>query len=382
MQLLNGGPRSGLTVAQVTALLQANVLEVSGGCYLLSPQLQVVDDISDYFAGGTVTHDTTKTVNGACQLELSIALEWGTVLVQPWQTLTDPVSGLSATFMLGVYCLTTPLEPIGESTATYSVSGYDRLYLLNRPVGDTYSVAGGVDYLAAVRATIAAAGLSGVLIDGTASGVVLPVGMTWPLNPSSSSPSTWLGIVNALLAAIGYVSLWCDENGFFRSQPYVKPATQAPTFVFDADDTTNTIIDDRSLTQDLWGAPNKWIFVQSNPPSGTTPVEGQGVYTVVNSSDGPSSVAGQGLVWAKQVSLNAADQTSLVIQGNAIILADLAATAAIITTTTGPFPVAGHLDVYSYSDQEMGADGWLVQATAWTVDVLGDDTSFTWVQVG
>lgn len=382
MQVLNAPPRDGLTAAQVTALLTGPTVAVSAGAELLTPALAFVQDISDDLAGGSVERVMNATVHGTCNLSLSRALAWGTDLIRPYMTLT--AGAVSARFNLGVYSLATPVRQIGVNPETYDVQGYDRIYLLDRPVGDTYTVAAGVGFLAAVRTAITASGLSGVSLDGAAEAKTLPVAMVWPLiqaqtgadgKPSSSSTS-WLGVVNDLLGAVGYTGLWADENGSFRSNPYALPATRSSEFTFTADDTNLTIVgEQRDFTQDTWAVPNRWVFIQQNrDPAAAVPVEGAGIYTVNNTADGLTSQTARGLVWAKVVSLDAADQSSLVTQGNNIVAADQRVTASL-KVTTGPWPVAQHRDIYTYADSALGASR-KVQATRWSFDLSGSDV--TW----
>lgn len=378
MQTLNAPPRDGLTTAQVTAALQADAVTFDFGLELLDAGLNVVDDISEDFAGGKVKRVMNAIIHGTCDLQISRALAWGTVLVRPYMLVTG--AGATARFNVGVYCLTTPDQVVGLTPATFAVQGADRLYLLTRTVGDTYVVAAGTGYLAAVQGAITAAGLSGVLLDSSAAAAVLPADRVWPLIPSQGNPSTWLNIVNDLLGDINYRGMWADENGLFRSAPYVDPTVRGREFTFDTSDPRTLVGEQRTLTQDIWQTPNKWIFVQSNRATGAAaPSEGDGVYTVTNNADGPTSVVARGLTWPKQVALTAADQSSLVAQGDSIVAADKR-TSSTVAATTAPFPAAGHYDVFAYVDAELGAL-WKVQASQWQLDLTGADMSWTWERV-
>lgn len=387
MQTLNAAPRDNLTVAQVTSLLTGPSLSVSAGLELLTRSLRLVEDISDDLVGGRVERQMRATgSHGTCSLGLSRALTWGVDLVRPYMVLTN--GAVTARFNVGVFSLTTPERRTSEMPATYDVQGFDRLYLLNRPVGDTYTVAAGTSYLTAVTSAITAAGLSGVYLDSSASASTLPTAKVWPLVQAQSgsdgrrdkdnSNITWLAVVNELLADIGYRSLWADENGLFRSEPAALPAARAPEFTFSADDVNVTILgEQRTFLQDVWNVPNRWVFVQQNRVTGAAaPTEGDGVYTVNNTADGITSQSARGLVWAKVISLDAANQAALVTQGNVIVAADRRV-AAVYKVTTGPFPAAGHLDVFTYADTALGGSV-KVQAVSWQLPLDGGDMTWEW----
>lgn len=375
MQALTAPPRDALTDDQVRDLLLGDVVTVSVGAELLTQDLAVVEDISDDLQGGTVSRDMYADIHGDFRLQLSRQLDWATDLLQVYMTLAN-TSGLSARFDVGVAALITPALPAGETPVTYDVQGYDRLYLLRRPVGDTYFVPAGEDVLTAVADAFAAAGLTGIHLDGTAAGKTLASDMVWPLIPTGSDgandtgSSNWLDIINQLLATVGYRGLWVDEHGFYRSEPYQNPRDRSPEFAFDVDDLTTTIVAAaRTLTTDDWNRPNKWIFIQQNRD--TAPTDGDGLYTVDHSGDG--------LAWVKQVTVDAADQFSLQAQGDQTVADDEHASSSL-SLTTAPFPLAGHFDVYSYTDLAL-PDVSKVQAVSWSLPLDGSDMSWTWEAV-
>jgi hypothetical protein len=377
--------RDGLSAAEVTALLQADALTVSGGLELLAPDLSVVEDISDDLLGGQVEHSLHATIHRTCDLSLSRSLVWGVDLVRPFMLLSD--GQRSARFNVGVFALTTPERQVGELPETFAVQGFDRLYLLNRPIGDTYTVAAGMEYLTAIRQVITDAGLSGVLLDGSAQGVTLPQPMVWPLvsQPSGedddTGPATWLRVVNDLLAAVNYRALWADENGTFRGTPYRPPAERAVEFTFDADSGTTLLGEQRTAVEDVWAIPNQWVFIRTNMPGDppAEPVDGDGIYRVTNTSDGPTSVDARGLVWPRLYEYRAASQAALVGLGDRRVALDRAVTTRF-EVSVGPFPPFGHADIYRYRDAAAGVDR-KVQAVRVSLDLTGADGRMSWEAV-
>lgn len=332
--------RDGYTADQVRALLTADSVEVSAGCDLIDASNVFVDDISDDFDGGSISHDNYATVHGSCRLSITRALTWGKDRVRPWMT----VGGVR--FNLGVYVLTTPDTKRGEEPITYDVTGYDLLHLLQDGPGDTYTVVAGTTYTQAVRDVITASGIGArVLLDGTRQDATLPATRVWAL--TGDGPS-WLSVVNDLLREIGYDGIHADEDGNLRSGPFQDPAVAPSEWTFDTSDPrTNIVHEDRTETEDVWGAPNHWRFVRSRMD--TQPVEGDGIYAVTNQSDGPTSIDSLGRTVRKVVFLDAADQATLEAQGDKIVTEDRQV-AHEFDLTVDPLPAMGHRDVVTLVD--------------------------------
>jgi len=372
VQPLTAAPREGFTTAQITALLAAPDLAVDFGAEILTPSLALVEDISADVSGGKVSHDNLANVHSTLDLTISRTLAWGKDRVRPYQLLSSLTAGVSnVRFNLGVFVMVTPDRQIGETPETHSVVGYDQLVLLGS-IGDSYTVGpGAVEVLTEVRTVLTAAGITApVLLDTSAAGKTLATAMTWP-QTSSESP-TWIGVVNDLLACIGYRGIWCDWNGAFRSGPYTLPSLRPSEFSLDVGDlVTGIVAEKRNVVGDLWNVPNWMRFVRNDNPGGA-PVEGLGRYTVTNQSAGPSSIDSVGrTVKAPVVYLDAVDQASLVVQGDRLFAA-ARRTSEVITVKTSPLPAMWHADRYQYTDPGLGETR-QVLARSWSLPLDGDD---------
>lgn len=372
MQNLTGPPRDGLTAEQVTGLLTGSAVEVGYGVELLAPDLSVVEDISEDCSGGQVAWSLNATIHRTCTLALSRELAWGVALVRPWMSLSR--GGVSAMWRNGVFALVTPETETGETPQSWTAQGFDRIMLLNRQVGADYVVLAGVTYRAALLAVFAAAGLTGVLIEGAAADDVLPVEKTWLLVGKSTDPDqttsvvTYLRIVNDLLMAINFRGVWCDHDGLFRCSAYRDPASRPVEWVFDKDLGT-TILGDRSkVTKDVWAQPNRWVFRWTNAPEGT--VVGDLTYEVNLDAGDPLSAVNRGLTWTSVVDYEAASRAKLIELGDRKVASDMRTTTRI-EATTGPFPGAGHADCYQV--EGVGR----VQATSWQMDLTGGDVQWS-----
>lgn len=382
MQSLTAAPRDAFTEAQITDLLVGAQLEVDNGLELLDIDLNLIEDISDSLVDGSISWSLHTGIHRTCDLEISKALQWGAQLVRPYILLSNGAA--TARWNLGVYMLTTPATRFGSSPRTYEVQGYDRLMLLNREVGAAYSVAAGTTYRQALLDAFSAAGLTGVYIEGSAADDALPAEKSWPLvakdeadQDQTDTPATWLRVVNDLLQAINFRSVWCNEDGVYQCVAYQAPTVRAPEWTFDADDEHLSIIgEDREQVQDIWDTPNKWVFRWKN---GGTGIEGNGLYTVDESNVTDGDELGRSLVWASVVDYDAASQAKLVELGDRRVATD----KRVVTTyklQTGTFPPAGHADVYTYSDNELGA-AQKVQAVQWKLPLDGGDMEWTWETV-
>jgi hypothetical protein len=363
MQPLCDPPRDTLTTAQVVGLLQnAPALTVTAGLEVVDLGLNVLEDVSADLAGGRVERNSYAELHATASLQITRLLDWGAGLVRPYITLA--AGGVSARFNLGVYHLSTPAWNAEESPPTFDVDGYDMLLRLNQSVGDAYAIAAGDAYLTRVQDILTARGYTQFIIDQASAAVVAPSARTWAFDEQT----TWLSIVNDLLASVGYAGVWSDWNGRLRCEPYVLPAQASVEWTY-SDDVATTMLGRKRLVQrDYFAAPNRWVFYRQNQVDGVTPVEGNGRFTYVNQSVGETSVDSRGgLVAAKPpVGLDAADQASLMVQAQAIIAADMDI-PTIIEAETALNPLHWHFDrLFVVTDDPLIAD---MQCTSWSIEL-------------
>ena len=364
MQGLTQSPRDAFTAAQIRSLITGDSLEVSAGLELLDSSNNFVEDISDDLDGGEISRSNFADVHGTCKLEIVRELAWGKDRVRPYMTLANDL--ISARFNLGVFVLTTPETSRIDNVITYEAQGFDLLYLLQSGPSDTYVATSGTTYLTAVQDVLTASGVGvGLQLDGTGSATTLPVTMVWALNPDAET--SWLSIINDLLSAINYRGLWANENGVFTSSPYAAPSTRAIEWTFDTSiSTANIVGQERTLTSDVWAAKNWWRFVRKAMT--VKPIEGAGIYTVTNASTGRTSVAALGrTVKAPVQFLDAADQTSLVAQGDKIVAKNQAISRSF-TIEVDPLPIASHFDIVELIDAGFTDK---CQVTSWTLPLDG-----------
>jgi hypothetical protein len=370
MQVLNASPRDEFTTAQIRELLTGDSVEFTAGLELLDTSNVLVEDISDDLVSGQIDRNNSQLIHGTCKLRIARELAWGADRVRPYMTLSNGT--ISARFNLGVFVMTSPETVLGEDPVIYDVTGFDTLYLLQDSMADTYVVEAGTTYLSAIQDLVTASGITATVnLDGTLQTATLPETMVWALDPTTST--TWISVINALLASINYIKLWADENGIFHSSPYIAPVDRALEWTFDTeDDSTNIVGPNRKLTSDVWGARNWWRFVRKGMT--VTPVEGAGIYTVENVSTGRTSQTAMGrIIRAKTQFLDAADQTSLEAQGDRIVALNQAVSRSF-QISVDPLPIAGHFDVVQFTD---AGESDKCQVTGWVLPLDGSQGTWT-----
>ena len=373
MQPTTAAPRQTLTDAQVVALLRdAGAVTFSNGCELIDQSLQLIEDISADFVGGSVSRSSYATLHGTARLGLSRKLDWGQAIVRPYLVMSDGTT--SARFNLGAYYTSVPTRDNGQTPPTYEVAGVDILHGLADKVGESYAVEAGTAYLTAVEQILLDRGYTRYVLDPQATGTTMPSPKAWPLD----NQTTWLGIVNDLLAAIGYAGVWSDWDGQLRCEPYLLPSERTPEWLYDSDDATVMYDPSVKVTRDFFEAPNRWVFVRQNDVDDATPVEGAGVYTYVNESVGDTSVQARGgRIVTKVEFVDAADQASLEARAQVTIDADMRIPTSLAVETF-PNPLHWHFDKVSadipgvtdpYSD---------VLCTSWSLPLNGANQTHEW----
>ena len=129
------------------------------------------------------------------------------------------VEGLPET-PLGVYVLTASPEVWADTGRSYGLELHDKSTVLDEDAVENSFTAGVSDtVLEIVQGVVESAGET-ISVDGS-DVRSLKTSMVWDAGTSK------LSIVNDLLGALNYRSLWVDGVGAFRATPYVRPADRS-----------------------------------------------------------------------------------------------------------------------------------------------------------
>jgi hypothetical protein len=163
---------------------------------------------------------------------------------------------------VGTYLLSSPKEQHDEFTVSYEVGLLTKMNVPSEDtVDDRYSLAAGTLIIPTVAALIASTGETRMAV--TDSTATLTSALTWEAGTSK------LTIINDLLQAAGYWSLWCDGSGLFRVEPYTNPADRNVAFEF-LHGETSVHMPDWGREQDNTSVPNRFVAVgqgdETSPP--------------------------------------------------------------------------------------------------------------------
>jgi hypothetical protein len=379
VQGLRDFPRQNLSEQQVLDLVQnLPTIEITYGADLLDMQLNVVMDLTPYMSeGSSIARGNYDTIHGTCELiidsDAPIAIY--NQLVRPWQRITDPATGVSAQFYLGVYTLTSPTLDSSRVPTALSYSGYDLLSFLNQPIGDTKAFIAGSNPIDNCVDLIGEAlpNTSPTTII-TATTKTLASDSTYPFD--SSNQWTYLDAVNDQLSQCGYRAVWVDWLGQFHLEPYITPRLRNSEFVFDISSLHNIVAESRSSDQDLFDVPNWWRFVMNGIQG--SPVEGTNQYTFIdNDPMRSSSFVNRGYYVKVPAFVDAADYDALKTIAQIAIDADLSPVETF-NVSTSPFPLAWHFDQLFIIDPNLSNPYRRVQAKSWELFLDGTSDS-TWV---
>ncbi len=398
MQPLNAAPRIGLDVDGITGLLQTDhVVKVTYGAKWLSSSLGALGDLTNYMSeGSSIQSDITATIHRTCTLmfDSNCPVNYVTDFVQPYMVLTNPDTGFTAQFNLGVYTLASPVYDNSALPTVLTLTGYDLLYFLNQPYPDSYELAVGADPVTSVNSLIASA-FTGASISYTDTAITVPTAMIWPFGQSDSYLSqsgtsggtvTYLSIINEILYAIGYAPLWVDWNGTFQVQPYVTPLNMPSEWTFDLTDPNNIVNEARTSTTDLFTIPNYWVFVPSNLVA--APVEGTTMFTYIDENPlNPGSYPNRGRYIYKVnsgITPTPLMTYAMFVQAAMSQIAKDLSPAETFTISTSPFPLAWHKDRVLYHDPNIAnvapalSPSRELMAITWTLPLDGtSDMSWT-----
>lgn len=182
---------------------------------------------------------------------------------------------------------------------TWSIKLLDKTALLDRDIiTATYSVAAGTVVTTEIATIIAATGITNYSI--TASTATLTGALIW--KPGTSK----LRIINDLLAAINYFSLYANFNGQLIGEPYVLPASRPVVYEFlDGPSSIYSPLFDQDA--DFAKIPNR--VVVTGVGDGTT--EALTSVAENNDSDSPYSIPNRGVVGYAEEGVEADSQATL-----------------------------------------------------------------------
>lgn len=274
--------------------------------------------------GGTLTHDTGRTIKRQLQIELGAA---DTAAIN---TLTDRVSpyivfGNGASYPLGRYMFVAPEEKEYTSGNLSTQTLNDEMFLVDQPL--TQGIGTGAESVSQlVRETLR--GLN----------IKYKIESSGYISFQSWSVGTTRGqILEALTTTGDYFSPWFDNDGVFRMIRTFNPARKTPDI--DLDNGYRVMRASITKTTDLITAPNRFLVVGTGALSGNVGSNstGSAITAVADVSPAaPNSVRNRGFAITQVQNINIADPTQA-----SVVAAGLAQKNTVferVSLTTPPDP--------------------------------------------
>lgn len=200
---------------------------------------------------------------GSITVDNPQSVDWHRVRLRVQYEFTDE-SGQRHVEPQGVFLPTTPSVRHTATGTVADVDIYDKMVLLaTEAVASTWSVDRNTKVSTAVSAVLATLGEDDNMITpDPEDDVSVSSPMTWP-------PGTLkLRIINDILAAANFFSIWADGDGRWRLDRYVAPASRGVSWTHEAGQNA-IFIDEFTHEEDGWAVPNVVIIV-GRPPDDET----------------------------------------------------------------------------------------------------------------
>lgn len=219
--------------------------------------LDLDDKIIDRFEGvrtGKITRNVNANIKTGGQVvwRANAQPDWTKIRLRPTYA-ADLTDGTHIEWQFGVFIPSTPKVKYDGASINATIDLYDKLLVVHEDAFDyTYSLPAGTNVTTAIRSILASAGEEKVsVLDSTAT-LVNP--MVWPVG------TTKLVVINELLRAINYFSLWVDNAGWYRCDPYVGPQYRGKAYQFiDGDNCYYN--PEYEHDRDYYAKPNKVILI-------------------------------------------------------------------------------------------------------------------------
>lgn len=223
------------------------------------PLPEAVIGTLDGVTGGEVSWTYNAAIKGGGSIDVTDVgqeIDWMRARIRPVAILND-----AREVPIGVFIPAAPKEAYATGQRSWPVELLDKNSLLDQDVyadpatgrALPYSLDAGVDVMDAIRYLIEGVGESAL-------GIPTDLGLT------TANPLTWdigtprLQIINDLLSAVNYFSLWVDSMGQFRATPYTDPVSRPAQYALLAPfEAGRFMVPDWTRDRDIYSIPNRFI---------------------------------------------------------------------------------------------------------------------------
>lgn len=288
---------NGYTAEEVLAALRAPTRTWSFRYELLDSDNKLIEELSNVLSA-SVEQNALAEIKRTAKFRIKAEgnIDYLSDRIKPYVRLGMPDGG-HVEWPQGVFLLSSPTR---QTTATGSVireiDAYDQLLVLqDDKVTDRYTVNEGASYVDAINTL-----LSGFDKNVAPKSDTLPAARDWA--PGTSK----LAIINELLGAINYESLFFDADGVAIARQYRSPQSRASEFEY-VTDSKSIVFQEASEELDIYSVANRWVLVVSEPDQ--TPLVS--TYTNDNPASPTSTVNRGRTIVDFRESENASNQATL-----------------------------------------------------------------------
>jgi len=217
-------------------------------------------------SGSSVDWTATASVKGGGTLRVTDRgehVDWLRARIRPVVIITDLLNAVTAEYPVGIFLPSAPVEQWTATGKSWDVELLDKCSILDSDVPTdasgnptTFTAQAGTNVIATVSALIAATGESTQAI--APDDKIIPVALTWDMG------TTILKIVNDILDASNYFSLWVDSHGQFQVTPYQSPRNRAPAYglqgMFSKSE-LSMMAPEWSRDRDIYSVPNRFVAI-------------------------------------------------------------------------------------------------------------------------
>lgn len=349
---------TGYAPADVITALQHSGRQLTFGYEWLGSDNSTKGWLANVQPGGSISNSALASIKRTLSVtvlqNIDPGFDFSADRIRPWVGVTMPDGGL-ANFPQGVFLISAPTQTYVRGLITQACSGYDQAQVLTDDiVTGRYLLKAGTLYTDAITS----------LTNRLPSMNIIPSGLALPVARLWDPATTKLKIVNDLLAAISYGSLWFDGFGTGQAVPYIAPADDAPGYAYTDTGETSMFYPQVDATLDLFSVPNYIVYSVSQP--------GRPVLTATFSNTDPNSPVsilnrGRKIVLS-DATIDVATQAEL----NALVkrAAVNAANVYLQVPFTSPImPIHENRDILTVTHSGLGLSGNFTE-TDWKMDLI------------
>lgn len=205
--------------------------------------------------GGKLEFSINDEIRSAGNVEVVATepIDWLRARLKIYYSLYTPQDVLIKEWPLGVFIPSSPKGSYSDTEESRDLEIYDKLVILREdPILSTYTVKKAANPIAAVKELILSTGETNMSV--TATSDTLDAAMVW------EAGETKLKIINDLLDATNYWSLWCNPNGQFQVKPHTTPKQRAVKHHFTEGD-SSIYKPEFEVDNDYFNVPNRYRLI-------------------------------------------------------------------------------------------------------------------------